>query len=460
MRLLRRGWMTLVVLPAVLVAAGCSTYSAHSPLIRQAMEAQDYEKAIKLTDKISQSSSELLYCYELGTIQHEKGDYAQSNVTFQRAEQVFDELYTKSVSREAGALLVNENISQYRGDAFEAVLVNYYQILNYLFLNQTADALVECRKLNQKLQLLHDAGETYFVDDPFLQYLTALVYERGGEVESAEVSYRRACQLYDSDSTLVCPPSLHCDAAANALRVGDKAQAAEYEKHAQCPPPAAGQGRVLVLVETGAVARKMEASITLPIFNNDRYTNQSAYSYQLAQRAGQQYDPRIVKYWLHVALPVVQEDPPLNTRAVVRATALATTAAEPRTDKPIEVNSVYVEDLDYQANRAYKEKQGTVFLRAIARALAKYLASDAASQQDTALGSLVNLLGAVTERADTRSWTTLPRAIQAARLDLDPGKYKIDVDIVDGRGALLTHQSFDDVEVAADGLEVRRVRLR
>jgi hypothetical protein len=452
--------MTLVVMPAALVVAGCSTYSAQSPLIRQALEAQDYEKAIKLTDKISQSNSELLYCLELATIQHEKGDYAQSNATFQRAEQVIDELYTKSISREVGAVLVNENMSQYRGDAFEAVLVNYYRILNYLFLEQTADALVECRKLNQKLQLIHDAGETYFVDDPFLQYLTALVYERGAEIQTAEVSYRRACELYDSDSTLVCPPSLHCDAAANALRVGDRAQAAEYGKRAQCPEAVPGQGRVLVLVELGAVAHKEEASITLPIFNTDRFSNQQAYTYQLAQRAGQQYDPRIVKYWLHIALPVVQEDPPLHTRAVVRATAMTGTTAEPRVDKPREVNAVYVEDLDYQANRAYKEKQGSVFLRAIARALAKYLASDAASKQDTGLGSLVNLLGVVTERADTRSWTTLPRSIQAARLDLDPGKYKIDVDLIDARGGLLVHQSFDAVDVTADGLEVRRVRLR
>jgi len=219
---LRVEWMALV-LPAALLAAGCSTYSAQSPLIRQAMEAQNYEEAIKLTDKISKSNSELLYCYELGTILHEQGDYLASNATFERAEQVFDELYTKSISREVGAAVVNENMTKYRGDPFEAVLVNYYKILNYLFLEQTADALVECRRLNQKLQVIHDAGETYFVDDPFLQYLTALVYERGGEMQSAEVSYRRSCELYDSDSTLVCPPSLHCDAAENARRLGDKA---------------------------------------------------------------------------------------------------------------------------------------------------------------------------------------------------------------------------------------------
>ena len=461
MRPLRREWMALVVVPAALVVAGCSTYSEQSPLIRQAMEAQDYEKAIKLADKISQSNSELLRCYELGTIQHEKGDYAQSNVTFQRAEQVVDELYTKSVSREVGAALVNENIKQYRGDPFEAVLVNYYQILNYLFLNQTADALVECRKLNQKLQLIHDAGETYFVDDPFLQYLTALVYERGGETETAEVSYRRACALYDSDSTVVCPPSLRCDAAANALRVGDKALAAEYGSHAQCPPPLPGSGRVLVLVEDGAVARKVEFAFTLPIFNNDRFSNQEAYARQLATRYGQQYDPRIVKYWLRIALPRLQVDPPRDTRAIVRASLSGAAPDAPLLNEhPMEATSVGVENLDAQAARAYQEKQGTVIMRAIMRALAKYLASDAASQQNTTLGTLVNLIGAATESADTRSWTTLPRAIEMARLDLAPGTYKIDVDVVDPRGTLLTHQSFDGVEVKADGLEVRRVRVR
>jgi hypothetical protein len=458
MRLFRRGWMALVM-PAALVAAGCSTYSSTSPVIREALVHQDYEKAIKEISKINKSNSELLYCYELGTVQHEQGDYAASNVTFERAEQVFDELYTKSISREIGAAVVNENIVKYRGDAFEAVLVNYYKILNYLFLGQASDALVECRRLNQKLQVIHDAGETYFVDDPFLQYLTALVYEYGGEPGSAEVSYRASFQEYESDSTVAVPPWLPCDAAANARRAGDLDLVASYEKGAGCPPPATGRGRVVVLVEAGSVARKIETSFTVPILNNDRYPNQDTYAYELYRRQGQHYDNRVVKYWLHVALPALQVDPPEIHRAVVRA-SLSSTATPPSGEQPAQATSVCVEDLDAQARRAYQEKQPTVVLRAIARALAKYIASETASQKDTGLGTLVNLLGVVTETADTRSWTTLPRTIELARLDLDPGKYKIDVDVVGPRGTLLVHESFDNVEVRADGLEVRRVRIR
>ena len=37
---------------------------------------------------------------------------------------------------------------------------------------------------------------------------------------------------------------------------------------------------------------------------------------------------------------------------------------------------------------------------------------------------------------------------------------RLDVDVVDPNGLLLVHRSFDDVDVRANGLEVRRVRLR
>jgi hypothetical protein len=149
-------------------------------------------------------------------------------------------------------------------------------------------------------------------------------------------------------------------------------------------------------------------------------------------------------------------DPPLEYRAVVRASLVS----EERKGPGPEVSAARVEDLDFQAQRAYAEKEGTVMIRAIARSLAKYLATRTAENQDEGLGALVNLLGVVTESADTRSWTTLPRTIQLARLDLEPGKYRLDVNVVDLHGQLLAHRSFDDVEVKANGLEVRRVRLR
>jgi len=448
----------VALLFALAAVVGCTNYSRQAPLIREAMTRDDFEAALAQVEKIDRSNSELLYCYEKGLVLHEQGDYAGSNQAFERAEQVLEELYTKSISREIAAIAVSETITKYRGDAFEAVLVNYYKLLNYLFLGQVEDALVECRRLNLKLQMLHDAGETYFVDDPFLQYLTALVYEIGGEPGSAEVSYRAAAQGYaqSADSTLT-PPWLACDAAANARAVGDLELTREYEAQAACDDAPAEAGRVAVLVENGVIARKIETGFTVPIFENDHFDDSDEFAHELSERRDVHYaHPPKIKYWLRVALPALQVDPPTEYRAVVRAIP---EGARRRTE-PYETRAAHVENLDAQAACAYAEKEPTIVLRAIGRALAKYLASQAADSKDEGLGAIVNLLGVVTETADTRSWSTLPRSIQLARLDLEPGRYRIETDIFDASGHRVGHESFDGVDLRRGGLVVRRVRIQ
>jgi hypothetical protein len=451
---------TLLVL-ATLVAAvsGCSSYSRHAPAIREALDRSDFEAALARVEDIDRSGSELLYCYEKGMILHEQGAWVESNAQFERAGQLLDELYTRSVSREVAAATVSETITKYRGDPFEAVLINYYKILNYLHLGDIDGAMVECRRLNLRLQMIRDAGETYFGDDAFLQYLTALVYEQGGEGEDAAVSYRTAARLYGeaADSSVAAPPPwLFCDAAAHARATGDAEGQREYEGRAGCPEAPAGSARAAVLVEYGAIARKVEAKVTLPIFENDRY-DAEGFEKELAQRRGATYArPPRVKYWLSVALPVLQVDPPSGSRVVVRAI---------RTDgrarpEAILVDATRVEDLDARAARAFQEKESTILLRAIARALAKYLATEAAGDADEGLGALVNLLAVVTETADTRSWTTLPRSIHLARLDLEPGTYRFETEVMDEWGRLLQRAGVSDVEVRAGALAVTRLRVR
>ena len=105
-----RGWVTLACLAATAVLGACSTYSRQAPAIREALVRDDYETAIKEVEKIDRSGSELLYCYELGTVLHEQGDYAASNAVFERADQLLQELYTKSISRELGAITVSETL--------------------------------------------------------------------------------------------------------------------------------------------------------------------------------------------------------------------------------------------------------------------------------------------------------------------------------------------------------------
>ncbi len=160
---------------ALALLAGCSNYVSRSGEIRDAMAADDYESAMKSVEQIDHSNSKLLYLYEKGLVSHCQGDFETSSRVFTESELVLEDLYTKSITREAASLLVSETINQYRGDAFEAVYVNYYQILNYLGRGDIEGAMVECRRVNRKLQMLHDGGETYFTNDPFMSRRHAAV---------------------------------------------------------------------------------------------------------------------------------------------------------------------------------------------------------------------------------------------------------------------------------------------
>jgi hypothetical protein len=442
------------VLVVLVCVAACASYVSHSGQIRDALMADDYDRALETIEDIDHSNSKLLYLYEKGLVLHCRGDYAESSKAFTESELVLEDLYTKSVTREVASLAISETISQYRGDAFEAVYVNYYQILNYLGLGDLDGAMVECRRVNRKLQMLHDGGETYFANDPFVQYLTGLVYQMGGEREAAGVSYRVASELYDGGEfapVAPLPPSFFCDAADNAFARGDREEEAAYAARARCPV-GADTGHVSVLVECGQIVRKRETSVVLPIFESDRWTDNEKFAEELSHRHGVHYGPQVkVKYWLKVALPVLELMPPRYAGVVVRARPVERgNAAETR--------AVVVSNLDALAEQAFREKESTMFVRAIVRAIVKYLAHNAADDKDEGFGALVNIFNIVTETADTRSWSSLPSRVYLARLDLPAGRYRIEVDFRgpdDRRAGSLV---FDEVAVFGGGHVIRNAR--
>jgi hypothetical protein len=123
------------------------------------------------------------------------------------------------------------------------------------------------------------------------------------------------------------------------------------------------------------------------------------------------------------------------------------------------VRAVEVENLNAYAVQAFREKESTVFVRAIVRALVKYAAFSAAHGKDEALGGLVNLFNFATETADTRSWSTLPQAVWMARLQLEPGRYAIEADLFSPDGVKVADVRFPEVEVYSGGMQFQTARV-
>jgi len=118
-----------------------------------------------------------------------------------------------------------------------------------------------------------------------------------------------------------------------------------------------------------------------------------------------------------------------------------------------------MEDIDAIARASLDARMPAITARAIARAIAKGVIQesvDTAGKQrnDDAVqffGSmLIRILSVATERADTRSWLTLPANVQLARLALPPGSYTVKVDLLGANEQVIATQEYPGVVISKD----------
>jgi len=423
--------MTLKSLHIILIAAflgsACSPYSANTIGIRQSLSAGDYAGAFSAVEKAAHGPSKLLYFLEGGLIAHYDGDYVRSNVLLEHAERTADELFTRSLSRELAALVTSDESRHYRGETYELVFIHYYRALNYWYLGLPEDALVECRKANLKLARYtgHSDTELTYKNDAFIHYLTALFYESEGEYNDAYVSLKdaeSAYRLYSEKLGVPTPAALADDLARVETELG-------YASVGSMAPPLTpdGSGELVVFAELGFIPRKTQEEMNLPIYDSDlkrvRTGKVNRVSRQIKHRHHRHSHASGVDYWLRVATPTFAPSDRTPRVRIVAGTQ--------------HIDPVPAQNLDGIARLTLEENSGSIFVRTVARALVKLAATKGAEKKSEWLGFLVNLFTASTEKADTRSWVTLPNEVRIGRLNLAPGSHTIRIQSLDRWGAVV-----------------------
>ena len=434
---------------ACAIQTACTSQMARSPYVKDYVDRQEFAAALDEIEQIDKASSRLLYLYEKGIVLHYSGSYDESSAVLEEAERLFDDLYTKSLSREVGAMLTSDNLIQYRGERFEAALVHYYKILNYLLVSDTEGALVECRKLDNRFKTFAESDDSVYVNDPFLQYLTGMVYLEGGELADADVSLRSALKAYGALGgryALEVPPSLRCDLARCATLLGDHDAAERYAETAEGCDSSEGKrgyGTVNVFVECGYAPYKIEKNIVLPIYKGEVHddTDADRFAATLTNRYGEPINEDIeLDYILRVAVPELVSSPEPFAAAWIRV------AVEGR---PREEPARIVENLDALGFEAFEARRGGILLKTVARALVKYLAKEGVDDKSALAGWIVNLFNVATETADVRSWATLPQTIRMARLVVPEGTYDLEIVLRASASEMDESCVIEDVEVTS-----------
>lgn len=417
------------LLPGVLLLAGCSGYADKVDRLRTELAAGQPERALATLAEINGENpdADLPYLMERGTLLYLNGDYADCQASFAEAERVVEDLYTKSISREIGRLLINDATQEYRGELYERVWIHYYRALAYLATDERQSAAVEGRAAIEDLRRLADEGsdEAKYRNDPFLQYFSGLLYELDGEPNDAWIAYVQAERLYRAGDVygVTAPPTLIADLIRTGQRLGFHEEVARYRDaygDIDVPRPAGGEGELVLLVDTGLVPGKVSQRLDFPIYEGTAEDEEHVWDI-----AGGAYDnwryrssrDLELDYILSIALPAVEPEPP----APRLSWSLADGPGAAGTLAP-------AADLGALHRQCLEDRYGGVVIRTVARALLKYWAKEKVEEKHGKGWAFVtDILGSVTEVADTRSWSTLPAHVEIARFPLSAGEHAISV---------------------------------
>lgn len=421
-----------VLVTIVFILSGCATYSSSFSVIESNLAAGQYDVALQGIEKQSNSNTDhVLYLLNKGMILRMKRDFAGSNAALEAAKDEMEKLYAASVSENALSFMINDATVSYAGEDYEQVLVHLYMALNYLELNQTDAARVEALQVDIKLREIGEkVPENKFTEDAFSRYLTGLIYEDEGEWSDALISYRQAYDAYKKyqrDYLLTMPEMLKYDLMRLTKRQGLTNELARYKKEfGNDRIPAnlnlAGQGELIFILNNGLVPIKREKSIN-------------------------SMDPTSGTL-VRIALPYYESRP--DNIASVRITV---------SDK--QTTSELMENIDAIAKTSLDSHMPAIIARSVARAVVKAAASKKAEQVATNGNnrnndaSMAGLLGAMavkvaayaTERADTRSWLTLPANIHLARMALPAGSYTVKVELLGTASEVLNTREYPGIVI-------------
>lgn len=445
-----------------LLMAGCAsmrTDKTHYAGIDALLAKADYPAAIAKIEAAKEKAytykDRAVYYLDAGMLHHWNGDYEKSNELLELAERAIEENFTRSITRSASSMIMNDNILAYAGEDYEDIYLNVFKALNYLALGRNDDAFVEVRRIDLKLVQLeskyskvadklsqaeeaHETftpGKSHFQESALGRYLGMLLYRADYKWDDVRIDHEkleRGWQLQPDIYTFPLP-----DLSSTVQRIR---------------PPMA---RLNVIAFSGLAPDKKANTFYIHTEENLIVLGSTAEDYLGKQNlTGLNFIPWpgvTEGYHFKIQLPYMQRHPSQVARIEVETKDIATENLQP------------LESLENAAIETFGIQKPIVFLKTITRAVAKGLAAEQAKQkmtQDMEGGMAfftrlaADLLVDTTENADLRVSRFFPAEASIREIHLPEGTYDIRINYYDASGRLLRTDERPGVNVEANRLNV------
>ncbi len=404
--------------------------------VKQAQQQGNFQQAISLLPTRSSNDGS----YNLGLLEKARLEYLANNN--QQSRKDFAKAYQLVQQSQQGgkielsrgvenitAIISNDNAIRYDIPLYEQSMLHSYQALNYLAQQDLPGALVEVRRANlvQKNALKSNANsinasqksiiaqrDNMGTSSPqypsmsraigkvkngfqnaYTFYLSALLYEAANQKNDAYIDYKKALEIYPDNRYLQqdvwrLANTLHMSNDISLFRKNLSPEITKKSANASNN----NQGEVVFIIENGIVGAKQQSSLSLPIYTS--HNDMRFYSVALPS-----YQNQLIDYF---PLSLTYQGNNYKAEEIVRLQSLA--AKQLQDQLPI------------------------IVTRQIARILAKEEMRQKLTKQGGDIGNIfANFYNMATEKADTRSWSTLPDSIHILRLNLSAGTHTLNIRI-------------------------------
>jgi uncharacterized protein len=412
--------LIIVVAVFALAVSGCAGHAERTKDIRTALDVGNPKGALRLineeleVDSVQELPEDVggdntLLLLDRAMVLQSIGDYKLSSRDLEVADKQIEFLdLSRNAADDLGRYLFSDDVGRYKAPAYEKLLINTMNMVNYLARSDLNGARIEARRLAVLQQFIGSRGDPAEAMLGPGSYLAGFTFEKSGRPQEALRYYDEALK-YGRYPSLTAPVQrLSARASYRTPRLSPIVAAAP----APSPGPAADPAELLVIINFGRVPAKY--SRRLPIGLALTYAS-SALSPADSSRANGLALQGLVTWVNYPELGKArgQYDQPefaLNGQWQQLEGALA---------------------VDQEARRAWDKAKGAVVAAAITRLIARVVAGETARRASgggwagllVSLGLQAGLTAADTP--DTRSWATLPARIAFGRIALPPGTYAV-----------------------------------
>jgi hypothetical protein len=374
----------------------------------------------------------ILYYLDKGMLTHYAGLYEESSGLLEAGDRAMEEAYAVSILQTAGTYLLNDTVQDYTGEDYENIYINIFNALNYYHRGDLEEALVEIRRMNNKIRNLagkygalmselqkkaldeslpippNDQAPSAFNDSALARYLGMLFYRGSGHGDDARIdgNYLR---LAFANSPVLYPHPLP----------------ASLEEELDIPP---GMARLNFLAFAGLSPVKKANTIRLP--------------------TGRSY--------IKISLPELVYRPSSTARIEVVFDGGRHVALE------------LLESIQTIAGETYKAREAVIYLRSIIRGSLKGISSavldSMAEESDGNASAIYGLLslGAqifaeASEKADLRISRYFPGRAYVGGINLSPGLYSFDIIYYNPSGKPIDSFRCENIPVLENRLNLTEV---